>query len=92
MSQAIKTLIRYAAIATGIALILALNKNILFPSFDLSLLSTAVGHGRAILQYYCGPFEPLLDLGIVLLSFRFVVIPLIRVSIMIPRIILHSNS
>lgn len=88
----IKWGVRMVAIAAGIGLVVAFIHNFYFPDFDLTLLNTAIGKGKAILSYYVGPFVPLLQAGVALLLIKFVLLPTIRISILATRSILAINK
>lgn len=92
LSDAIKTGIRIAAILAGVAIILTLIHHIYFPTIDLTLLTNAVGKGKAIISYYCGPWTALLDLGISLLLIKIVVVNGLRVSILAVKAIMKANG
>ena len=88
----IKWGVRAAAIVAGAAIIVTVFNSFYFPNFDLTLLTTAVGKGKAILAYYIGPFVPLLQAGIALLILRFVVVPTLKLTLITTRMILSINE
>lgn len=88
----IKMAAKTALIALAIAAILVVIQNIYFPTFDVTALASAVGTGKAILQYYCGDFYGLLVLGVALLGLRFVGIPLLRLALLIFKVPLKINE
>lgn len=90
--DALKIAAKVAVIGLGITAIVGIATYFQFPAINVSLLADAVGRGKAILIYYAGDYLPLFDLGLVLLSVRFVVIPVVRVSITTARVILKLNE
>lgn len=88
----IKMAAKIAAIIAGVALIIVLLNQVTIPTFDVTLLATAVGKGKAILAYYLGDFLPLFYVGIALITLRFIFIPGLRIALIPFRIIMKSNE
>lgn len=88
----IKMAAKLAAIVAGAALILVLFNQVTFPNFDVTLLATAVGKGKAIMEYYLGSASSLFYLGVALLTVRFIFIPTLRISLLAFRIIMKTNQ
>ena len=88
----IKMAAKIAAIVAGAALIIVLLNQVSFPNFDVTLLATAVGKGKAIMEYYLGSASSLFYLGVALLTVRFIFIPTLRISLLAFRIILKTNE
>lgn len=90
--DAIKMAAKTALIALIVAAVIVLFTQVTFPSFDVSVLVTAVGKGKAILTYYCGDFLPLLVLAFGMLTIRFVGIPAVRLAVYVFRWVLKVNE
>ena len=88
----IKMAAKIAAIVAGAALIIVLLSQITMPAFDVTLLTSAIGKGKAILDYYLGSASGLFYLGVGLLTIRFVFIPTLRLSLLALRVILKTND
>lgn len=88
----LKMAAKIAAIIAGGALIIVLIQQVSIPSFDVSLLATAVGKGKAILSYYLGDLEPLFYVAISLITLRFVFIPGLRIALIAFRVIFKVNE
>lgn len=90
--DAIKIAAKIAALTAGVAFLVGLVGQIVFPAFDFGWVAEAVGHGRAIVNYYCGPFASLFQFALILITFRFATIPLARITILAYRWILKVNN
>lgn len=88
----IKIAAKTVAIVAGTAIILAFLGSIDMPTFNVSLLTTAVGKGKAILSYYVGDFMPLFNIGLVLLGVRFIIIPGMKLALIAYKFIVKVNE
>lgn len=89
----IKIAAKWAAIIAAFAIAITILTYITFPTFDLTLLTTAVGKGKAILSYYLGTGGvSLLNAGIGLLFFKYIFIPTIRITLIAFRVINKVNE
>lgn len=88
----IKMAAKIAALVAGATLIIVLLNQVAIPTFDVSLMATAIGKGRAILQYYFGDFLPMFYVALSLIGVRFVFIPGLRIALIAFRVIMKSNG
>lgn len=88
----IKMAAKTVALVAAVAIIVAVLLSITMPTFDPTLLTTAVGKGKAILNYYVGDFMPLFNVGLGLLGFRFIIIPGCKLALIAYRIIMKVNE
>lgn len=88
----IKTAAKLIAIVAGIAIIITVVNAVTIPNFDLALFQNAIAKGKAILSYYSGDFYSLFSVGVMLLSFRFIIVPVARLTLISLRITMKANE
>lgn len=92
MGDAIKMAAKAALIGVITAAIIAVFVNVQVPVFNVNLVVQAIGKGRAIVQYYCGPFITLVDIGLWLLGIRYVAIPALHFGLLAVKWVLKVNE
>lgn len=92
MGDAVKIAVKAALIAVITVAVFALVSNVQIPTLDVSLLATAVGKGKAIIDYYAGWLSPILIAGLFLLSFHFVLLPGFHIAMIAVRWVLKINE
>lgn len=79
-----------AGVMAGIALLLT---GVVIPTINLAPLAEAVGHGKAILNYYLtGGFGALFTAGVALLLIKYVVFPTVMVLSIVWRWVFKVNE
>lgn len=91
-AEYIKIAAKTVAIVAGTAIILAFLGSLDMPTFNTDLLVTAIGKGKAILEYYIGDFIPLFNIGLILLGIRFVIIPGTKLALIAYKFIVKVNE
>ena len=92
MGDAIKIAVKSALIAVITGAIIAIFVNVQVPGYNVSLVVSAIGKGRAIVQYYAGPYITLVDIGLWLLGVRYVAIPILKISLIAVKWVLKVNE
>lgn len=93
MADYIKMAAKLALIAGVMAGAIAILSGVVIPTIDLAPLIEAVGHGKAILNYYLtGGFGVLFTAGVSLLTIKYVVIPTFFVISIVWRWVFKVNE
>ena len=92
MGDAIKIAVKSALIAVITGAIIAIFVNVQVPGYNVSLVVSAIGKGRAIVQYYAGSYITLVDIGLWLLGVRYVAIPILKISLIAVKWVLKVNE
>lgn len=92
MGDFVKIAAKTALIAVITGAILLVFANVQVPVFNVQLVVNAIGKGRAIVQYYCGPFITLVDIGLWLMGIRYVAIPTLHFSLLAVKWVLKVNE
>lgn len=75
MADWVKMAAKVAIIAAVTAAIVALFTGVVIPELDLTTFITAIGKGKAIVNYYAGWLVPILNLGLFFLGLKYIVFP-----------------
>lgn len=92
MGDFVKIAAKTALIAVITTAILAIFLNVQVPVFNVNLVVQAIGKGRALVSYYCGPFITLVDIGLWLLGIRYVALPALHMGLLAVKWILKVNE
>lgn len=87
-----KIALKASLVAVIVAAIIALVTYIAFPMYDEQFVREAIGHGKAILEYYIPTYAPLLTLGFAVISLKFAIIPFLRMTLMTFRWLFIINE
>lgn len=92
MGDVVKIAVKTALIVGIMAAALLLLNGVVIPTINVQPLAEALGHGLAIVTYYCGPFTGLITLWITLLGIKYVAIPTYKVAMIAVRWIMKVNE
>lgn len=93
MSDAIKIAVKTALIAGVMLSAIAIINAITLPAIDFTIFRTAIGHGKAIVNYYGGTtLNVLFTIGLSLLTLKYVVGPMLAISSIAIRWIFKVNE
>lgn len=92
MIDAVKMAAKLALIAVVTGLIITAFAGIQVPQVNLPLFITAIGKGKAIVAYYAGWLTPLLTLGILFLSLKYLIIPTLYFGFIAIKWVLKVNE
>lgn len=92
MGDAVKIAVKTGLIIVISVAIIALFATVQIPQLDLTRFASAVGHGKAIIDYYAGWMSPLLICALFLLTLNYVALPAFHVAMIATRWIMKVNE
>lgn len=93
MADFVKMAAKLALIVGVMAAAILLLGGIVIPTIDMRLIGEAVGHGKAIIDYYLtGGFGVLFTAGMVLLLIKYVIFPTFMVASIVWRWVFKVNE
>lgn len=93
MADFVKMAAKLALIVSVMAAAILLLNGIVIPTINLDPIGQAVGHGKAIMDYYLtGGFEVLFTAGIMLLLIKYVLFPTFMVASIVWRWVFKVNE
>lgn len=92
MADWVKIATKLALIAVVMAAVALLLNGIIMPQIDLEPIKQAVGHGKAIINYYTDGYAGLFLLGLSLITLRYIVFPIFMLASIAWRWIFKVNE
>ena len=92
MADWVKIAAKLALVAVVMAAAALLLNGIIMPTVDLAPIKEAVGHGKAIINYYTDGYGGLLLLGLTFLTLRYIALPIFMLASIVWRWIFKVNE
>lgn len=92
MMDAIKMAAKVAVVAAATGLIIAVFTGITLPEVNVVAFANALAKGYAVVSYYAGWLMPILNLGVLMLSLRYIALPTLYLGLIALKWILKVNE
>lgn len=93
MVEALKIAAKVAVIAVVTALVIGILNGVVMPAIDTTPIVNAIGVAKAVYEYYCGGIiSIIINVGIFLITLRYIVIPGIKMAFIAIKWIMSVNK